>query len=354
MTVDWEEKNPAFQFYARDWLTDLAVRRCSYAARGLWADALCLMWLSPKIGHLETDSRLELCRLFGGSFDEISPLIDELISKGVASSNGPGSLISRRMAKYNKISLLRSKAGQKGMKNRWQKPPNNSTTSDVSYNKTDNKHDNKRIAKHNSASATADAVLSTRTAVLDNSLSTVHKGKHPPVEETDSDKPNLKLRPSKKPVSPVLVGCEFFRMSDHERTNVQDWYRKKGFPIELIEFSIEAVENWLGKDSARAIKARTAPTHFRYLYEEWVLEKATRAHAAQRQNGVHPPATSRRQIPDVSEIENDLGNGVVQARGQLFMRDSITNSLRPLTNHEKNMVRLARMRAADAAKEPVQ
>ena len=36
-------KRPSFQFYPGDWQSDLKLRRCSAAARGVWIDILCAL-----------------------------------------------------------------------------------------------------------------------------------------------------------------------------------------------------------------------------------------------------------------------------------------------------------------------
>ena len=46
-------KNPAFQFYVKDWLSDPQLRMCSHSTKGIWIDLLCLMWEAPSRGELE-------------------------------------------------------------------------------------------------------------------------------------------------------------------------------------------------------------------------------------------------------------------------------------------------------------
>ena len=45
-------KAPAFQFYVRDWLTDSQLQSATESTRGIWINALCLMWLEPAQGTL--------------------------------------------------------------------------------------------------------------------------------------------------------------------------------------------------------------------------------------------------------------------------------------------------------------
>ena len=52
-------KRPSFQFYPGDWLRDPALRACSLAARGLWADVLCYMHQGAPYGHLALPSTMK-------------------------------------------------------------------------------------------------------------------------------------------------------------------------------------------------------------------------------------------------------------------------------------------------------
>lgn len=45
-------KRPSFQFYPADWLNDPALQVCSWEAKGLWIDLLCLMHQGSPYGHL--------------------------------------------------------------------------------------------------------------------------------------------------------------------------------------------------------------------------------------------------------------------------------------------------------------
>lgn len=45
-------KRPSFQFYTSDWLNDPALKVCSWEAKGLWIDLLCLMHEGNPYGHL--------------------------------------------------------------------------------------------------------------------------------------------------------------------------------------------------------------------------------------------------------------------------------------------------------------
>jgi hypothetical protein len=96
-------KRPSFQFYAKEWVWDIALRQCSIAARGLWIDLLCLMHEGTPYGHL-ADERgalsLEfILRVAGIPEKEYARLLDELESKGVSGRAETGVMYSRRMVR---------------------------------------------------------------------------------------------------------------------------------------------------------------------------------------------------------------------------------------------------------------
>jgi len=104
-------KAPAFQFYARDWMTDPALSLCSPATRGIWIDLLCAMWFaSPRgviTGTPETLSRLTRC-----TPSEMRSAILDLERNGAASVTRNAkvtlrhtkvTLSNRRMAREDKL-----------------------------------------------------------------------------------------------------------------------------------------------------------------------------------------------------------------------------------------------------------
>lgn len=54
-------KAPAFQFYARDALTDRELQKCDWITRGIWFHMLCWMWLEAQQGVLIGPNK-ELCK----------------------------------------------------------------------------------------------------------------------------------------------------------------------------------------------------------------------------------------------------------------------------------------------------
>ena len=111
-------KHPWLKFYTNDWLSDEALRACSFGAKGLWINMLCLMHKSQKRGHLLINNRApsmsELARMVGGSEDEIIPLLNELKNAGVFTQNGDGIVVSRRMVRDDKKARKCAAAGRKG------------------------------------------------------------------------------------------------------------------------------------------------------------------------------------------------------------------------------------------------
>jgi hypothetical protein len=95
-------KLPAYLHYAKDWLTDVNLSRCSKAAKGVWQDILDVMFLNCVRGvACDEDgnpwSDQEIARAIGGDLIENVQSINELIAKGVARRNSSGAIFSKRM-----------------------------------------------------------------------------------------------------------------------------------------------------------------------------------------------------------------------------------------------------------------
>lgn len=72
-------KRPSFQFYPGDWTSDLKLRRCSPAARGVWLDVLCAFHDSDDgYGMLRWPLK-DIANTIGAS----PALLRELVDKGV-------------------------------------------------------------------------------------------------------------------------------------------------------------------------------------------------------------------------------------------------------------------------------
>ncbi len=98
-----DQKAPAFQFYAKDWLGDPALRMCSLAARGLWVDVLALMFGGDRRGYLSAGGKPvpteRIARMVGASEAEVERLLSELVETGTASREPDGTIYSRRMVR---------------------------------------------------------------------------------------------------------------------------------------------------------------------------------------------------------------------------------------------------------------
>lgn len=111
-------KRPSFQFYPGDWRTDPGLRLCSVAARGLWAEMLCLMHEGDPYGHLTIMGRpitpQALARLVGEGVDAVNEWLDELRSNDVFSATEDGVIFSRRMVRDDEVREKRAAGGEAG------------------------------------------------------------------------------------------------------------------------------------------------------------------------------------------------------------------------------------------------
>lgn len=71
-------KRPAFQFYPDNWRNSSNLRRCSWAARGVWIEVICLMHDSERYGCLPWTLK-EIAQALGCPI----ALLRELVEKGV-------------------------------------------------------------------------------------------------------------------------------------------------------------------------------------------------------------------------------------------------------------------------------
>jgi len=103
-------KLPYIKFYVRDWMMSIDLRRCSYAARGLWIEMMCLMSMD-RYGYLEhngeaiNEAELESLTmgLSVGDNGRVKGLLAELEQHKVFSRDENGCIYSRRMvADYEK------------------------------------------------------------------------------------------------------------------------------------------------------------------------------------------------------------------------------------------------------------
>jgi len=127
-----KNKMPAILFYTGDWLKDPATRCLTLEARGLWIDMLCLMYESPKRGHLSLASgdavtEVQLSRMVGSTLPVIKRLLREMEACGVFDKEN-GVIINRRMVRDEIDREKKSRAGRQGMESRYNKKDNTPTT----------------------------------------------------------------------------------------------------------------------------------------------------------------------------------------------------------------------------------
>lgn len=98
-------KNPAFQFYTKDWLGDPQLRAASGLTRGFWMDFICYMWDEPERGKL-TRTPQELARMVGAENGQIDEFLEEAKRLGFCdisvTDNGNVTLCNRRMFRNDK------------------------------------------------------------------------------------------------------------------------------------------------------------------------------------------------------------------------------------------------------------
>ena len=94
-------KQPWMKFYPSDWRSDPALRMCSIAARGLWAEMICIMHEANPYGHLVVNgvevTVKQLASLSGCTLRECVNALAELESCGVFRRTETGLIFSLRM-----------------------------------------------------------------------------------------------------------------------------------------------------------------------------------------------------------------------------------------------------------------
>ncbi len=75
-------KRPAFQFYTGDWMSDLKLRRCSPAARGVWMDVLCALHDSDDAYGLLRWPLRDIANTIGASMSHLRELVDKGVLRG--------------------------------------------------------------------------------------------------------------------------------------------------------------------------------------------------------------------------------------------------------------------------------
>ncbi|WP_308718980.1 hypothetical protein [Komagataeibacter xylinus] len=106
------------KFWWKDWQNDLALKSCSYAARGLWMEMLAIMHAAERIGFFEISGKKvgikQLAGLTNGSDREVRKLLSELQENNVFSVDEDGFIFSRRMVRDKENSDISAEYGRSG------------------------------------------------------------------------------------------------------------------------------------------------------------------------------------------------------------------------------------------------
>ncbi len=106
------------KFFWSDWLSDIALRKCSVPARGLWIDLLCVAAQHDPIGYLAVNNEplsiKDMARISGISEGEAATLLGELERTGVLSRNRKGVIYNRRMVRDHEKSQTNRNNGKLG------------------------------------------------------------------------------------------------------------------------------------------------------------------------------------------------------------------------------------------------
>ncbi len=105
------------KFYPADWRSDPGLRKCSFAARGLWADMLCLMHEANPRGYLfvgnSAPTTKQLASILGSTLKEVNRLLGELSEAGVYSTQME-IIYSRRMVRDEEKRAIARNNGSRG------------------------------------------------------------------------------------------------------------------------------------------------------------------------------------------------------------------------------------------------
>lgn len=111
------EKAPAFQFYPKDWLTDIKVKALSFEEKGIYIELLSYSWLEP----LEYSAE-ELANIIGANLVKTEKILDKFFVKNEKVFENKK--LENYRKKIEKFTKERKKAGEKGAISRWNKSKN--------------------------------------------------------------------------------------------------------------------------------------------------------------------------------------------------------------------------------------
>lgn len=120
------EKDPAFLFYPKDWLSDPNVMAMTLEQKGAYVSLICLCWLQTHI----PDDPAKLAAILGVSPGHFEDCIWGSISHCFRASRKPNSLVHKRVERERTLRrghrLKMSEAGKKGAAKRWGSKGSNS------------------------------------------------------------------------------------------------------------------------------------------------------------------------------------------------------------------------------------
>lgn len=90
---------------------------------------------------------------------------------------------------------------------------------------------------------------------------------------TDAVTANVTANVTEKP-NGVWPGCKHFRMSEHDLELTRAWYQANNYPLDLINYAIQAVDVWFDKGTPGALKALPRVSHMAQLKAVWVIKEA--------------------------------------------------------------------------------
>ena len=133
-------KSPAFLFYPADWRKNTALRMCSFAARAVWLEMMCIMHENQPYGTMRHNGVViqedKLALILGGNQQENISLIRELESNGVFRRDDGGAIYSPRMVESERNRIERAENGRKG--------GNPKLMANRQDNRVDNQQDNQK------------------------------------------------------------------------------------------------------------------------------------------------------------------------------------------------------------------
>ena len=112
---------PAIQLYFRDWMSHPGLRMCEIAARGLWADMMCIMAEGTPHGYLAINGKgilpPALARRVGESLPDVEGWLAQLEEHEVYARDDSGLIYSPRMVRAEQLRQVRAAGGPKSQDN---------------------------------------------------------------------------------------------------------------------------------------------------------------------------------------------------------------------------------------------